>query len=51
MLTVFEAEVTGGTARPDGDEIVDLRWVAPDDLAALELTAISRELLTRLDLF
>ena len=50
VLIVFEAKVTGGTARADGDEVVDLRWVQSGDLAALDLTRMSRELLTRLDL-
>jgi 8-oxo-dGTP diphosphatase len=40
-LTVwFRCRAVGGTARPDGEESLDVRWFAPDELP--ELTARAR---------
>ena len=35
---VFDARVTGGEPRPDGDETIDVAWCTPEQLATLELT-------------
>ena len=37
VLTLFACEIAGGTLRPDGDEVAELRWVAPAELARLTL--------------
>jgi 8-oxo-dGTP pyrophosphatase MutT (NUDIX family) len=36
-MIVFEARTIGGTLRPDGDETLDVRWVAADELSELHL--------------
>ncbi|MDJ0868012.1 MAG: NUDIX domain-containing protein [Myxococcota bacterium] len=35
LNVVFECRVTGGEARPDGEETLALRWVGPDELDGL----------------
>ena len=50
VATVFEARVVGGTLSPDGDEVVDARWVRDGDLSDLELTGFTRSLLSKLSL-
>ena len=35
VATVFAARVIGGTLRPDGDETLEARYVAREDIAAL----------------
>jgi ADP-ribose pyrophosphatase YjhB (NUDIX family) len=35
VSTVFLARVLGGTLRPDGEETLETRWVARDEVAAL----------------
>jgi 8-oxo-dGTP pyrophosphatase MutT (NUDIX family) len=37
VMTVFGARVVGGELRPDGEEICDAAWVAPDDPAGRTL--------------
>jgi 8-oxo-dGTP pyrophosphatase MutT (NUDIX family) len=36
-MIVFEARTIGGTLRPDGDETLDVRWVAADELSEFHL--------------
>ena len=36
-MTVFEARVLGGALRPDGDETLEVRWVAANELDGLHL--------------
>ena len=37
VSVVYEARVTGGTERPDGDETIDLDWFRPEDLPTVHL--------------
>ncbi len=37
VSVVYEARVTGGTKRPDGDETVEVDWFWPEDLAKIGL--------------
>ena len=46
VSSVFRARVIGGELVPDGDEVVECRWVAPQDIAALGLAPFTRRLLT-----
>lgn len=39
VMTVFACRVLGGTLRPDGDETLDVRYVARDEIAALKVAA------------
>lgn len=39
---VFDGHVTAGTPRPDGDETIEVAWVARTELAALDLTPFAR---------
>jgi hypothetical protein len=32
--TIFRGKITGGTLRPDGDEILDVRYVAREEFTA-----------------
>jgi len=45
VSTVFDATVTGGTPRADGDETSAVRWWPPDQLPADEMSAFTRALL------
>jgi 8-oxo-dGTP pyrophosphatase MutT (NUDIX family) len=45
LMVVFEGRVEGGTERPDGDEILELRWFAREHLDALALSAWMHEVL------
>jgi 8-oxo-dGTP pyrophosphatase MutT (NUDIX family) len=45
VSTVFDARITSGTPTPDGDEISELCWRAPDDLASLDLDELNRALI------
>jgi 8-oxo-dGTP pyrophosphatase MutT (NUDIX family) len=47
---VYEAEVVGGSPRPDYDETVDVAWFELDALAAIELGDFARHMFTRLGL-
>lgn len=42
VLSVFECRLLGGELRPDGEEVLDARWVTPDELAALVVPAWMR---------
>jgi 8-oxo-dGTP pyrophosphatase MutT (NUDIX family) len=45
VATVFEARVLGGVPRPDGVETHEARFVAPGELASLDLAAWVRRVL------
>lgn len=45
---VYEAEVVGGSPRPDYDETVDVAWFELDALAAIELGDFARHMFIRL---
>jgi 8-oxo-dGTP pyrophosphatase MutT (NUDIX family) len=45
LTTVFEGRVLGGEARPDGVEILEVRWAAPAEVPALALPAWARRVL------
>ena len=48
VATIFEAQVTRGVPRPDGDEIIELGWFGPDDLETVELTTIAQTVVREL---
>lgn len=48
VSTVYGARVVGGEPRPDGEETSDVRWVAREDLAALDLGDFARAMFTEL---
>jgi 8-oxo-dGTP pyrophosphatase MutT (NUDIX family) len=41
---VFDATVTGGSPRPDGDETSAVQWWAPDEIPYGEMSAFTRAL-------
>jgi ADP-ribose pyrophosphatase YjhB (NUDIX family) len=41
---VFDATVSGGSPRPDGDETSAVRWWAPDEIPFDEMSAFTRAL-------
>jgi 8-oxo-dGTP pyrophosphatase MutT (NUDIX family) len=45
LMVVFEGRVLAGDPRPDGVEILELRWVAPPELTALPMAPWMRRLL------
>jgi 8-oxo-dGTP pyrophosphatase MutT (NUDIX family) len=48
VIGVFECRVRGGTLRLDGDESLELRYVAPAELGALGLSPWTRAILPQL---
>jgi 8-oxo-dGTP pyrophosphatase MutT (NUDIX family) len=48
VITVFECRRLAGTARPDGVETLEVRWVAAPELAQLELSRWARAALPHL---
>lgn len=48
VMVVYECRVLGGTPTPDGEEILELRWVAPDEIGALPTSRWAAELLPAL---
>ena len=42
LMIVFEARVVAGLARPDGEEILDLRYAGRDELERLDVPAWAR---------
>jgi 8-oxo-dGTP pyrophosphatase MutT (NUDIX family) len=48
VMVVFECRVLGGTPTPDGEEILELRWVAPDEIGSLPSSRWASELLPTL---
>ena len=47
---VYEAEVVGGSPRPDYDETVDVGWFEPEGLAEVDLGDFARHMFIRLGL-
>jgi len=47
---VYRARVVGGTLTPDGQEVLQCRWVQPRDLSTLNLSMFTRNLLTEVGL-
>jgi 8-oxo-dGTP pyrophosphatase MutT (NUDIX family) len=45
VATVFDAKVTAGTPRADGDETSDVAWLDPDHLPMDQMGALTRALL------
>jgi 8-oxo-dGTP pyrophosphatase MutT (NUDIX family) len=45
LMVVFEGDVEAGPERPDGEEILELRWFPPDAFARLELADWMRRVL------
>ncbi len=45
VVTVFDAQVTGGTPRPDGDETSGVEWWEPDRLPRTGMSTLTRALL------
>jgi 8-oxo-dGTP pyrophosphatase MutT (NUDIX family) len=45
VVTVFDATVTAGIPRPDGDETSDAAWWDADDLPSSEMGTLTRALL------
>jgi 8-oxo-dGTP pyrophosphatase MutT (NUDIX family) len=43
---VFDARVTGGELAADGVEVSECRWFTPDELAAADISAVSRSVLS-----
>ena len=48
VMIAFECRVVGGTLEPDGEESLDLRFVAADELEAMALAPWARRILPRL---
>ena len=48
VITVYEAEITGGRPRPDGDETTDVGWFGSKELIDLDMNSLARALLTEL---
>jgi 8-oxo-dGTP pyrophosphatase MutT (NUDIX family) len=42
VIAVFDCRVRGGELRLDGEEALELRWVAPADIEALDLSPWAR---------
>jgi 8-oxo-dGTP pyrophosphatase MutT (NUDIX family) len=45
VVTIFEARLVSGELRPDGDEVVETGWFAPEQVDALETSPATREVL------
>jgi 8-oxo-dGTP pyrophosphatase MutT (NUDIX family) len=48
VMVVFECRILGGTLRPDGEEVLELRWVAASELRDLALSRWATDLLPAL---
>jgi 8-oxo-dGTP pyrophosphatase MutT (NUDIX family) len=48
VSTIYECRRLGGTLRPDGDEILEARWVAASELATIGLARSMRTLVPEL---
>lgn len=48
VITAFECRIVGGAIRPDGDEVLEARWFAVDELADLVLSNWARTVLPTL---
>jgi len=45
VVSLFDCEVVGGTARPDGEESLEVRFFSEDELVSLNISTIGRTLL------
>ncbi len=45
VASVFDVEIAGGEHDPDPDEVHELAWFAPDEIASLDLDPLNRHLL------
>lgn len=48
VITAYECRVLGGTLRPDGEEVLEARWFAVDQLASLTLSRWAQVVLPEL---
>jgi ADP-ribose pyrophosphatase YjhB (NUDIX family) len=48
VTIVYEAQVSGGVQKPDGDEILELGWFGRSDLGMIELGTIAQATLEEL---
>jgi 8-oxo-dGTP pyrophosphatase MutT (NUDIX family) len=48
VMVFFECRVLDGTPEPDGEEILELRWVAASELRDLPLSRWAKEILPAL---
>jgi hypothetical protein len=48
VMIAFECRIAGGTLTPDGEESLDLRFVAADELESMSLAPWARRILPRL---
>ncbi|MCC6765781.1 MAG: NUDIX domain-containing protein [Deltaproteobacteria bacterium] len=48
VITAYECRRTGGTLRPDGDEVLEGRWFRSDELATVALSRWARGVLPEL---
>lgn len=48
VSTIYECRRLGGTLRPDGEEITEVRWIAPADLGTVALAPALRTFLPEL---
>lgn len=46
VAVCYEASIVEGEPVPDGDELAEIRWFSPDELACAELSRFARALLT-----
>ena len=46
VVIIYEGEIVDGTPRPDNVEVLATRWVDPSELGAIDLSSITRALLT-----
>ena len=46
-VTILEARIVSGEPEPDGEEIVEVAWFAPEEIGRLETTPATREILER----
>lgn len=49
VSVVYEARVWRGSARPDGDETVEVAWFTPEELTSLDLGPLARSTFEELD--
>jgi 8-oxo-dGTP pyrophosphatase MutT (NUDIX family) len=50
VVAVYDAAVTSGTLEPDGEEISGVAWWAPEQLAGLAMSSLTRALLATVGL-
>lgn len=46
VVACYEASITDGEPVPDGDELAEIAWFSPDELASAELSRFARAMLT-----